>query len=117
MGPVSKRIDDRWQQPGDEAHTDVPRYISSESTLYNYNYYNMYARSSVNVIGASNWRMKNLSLTYRLPSSVCDKLYVKNARIMIGMENAFTVAKSDDAKYLLGGYAKPNYLCGIYLNF
>lgn len=117
MGPVSKRIADRWQQPGDEAHTDVPRYISSESTLYNYNYYNMYARSSVNVIDASNWRMKNLSLTYRLPSSVCDKLYVKNARIMIGMENAFTVAKSDDAKYLLGGYAKPNYLCGIYLNF
>ena len=36
---------------------------------------------------------------------------------MLAMENVFTTARSDDAKYLLGGYAKPNYLCGIYLNF
>ena len=117
VGLVSKRIADRWMQPGDEAHTDVPRFLSSENPLYNYNYYNMYARSSVNVIDATNWRMKNLSLTYRLPASVCNKLFVKSARIMLAMENVFTTARSDDAKYLLGGYAKPNYLCGIYLNF
>ena len=77
----------------------------------------MYARSSVNVLDADNWRLRNLSLTYRLPGSVCQKLFVKNARIMVGMENVFTAAKSDDVKYMLGGYAKPNYLCGIYLNF
>lgn len=117
MAPVSKHIADRWQKPGDEAHTDVPRYISSESELYNYNYYNMYARSSVNVLDADNWRLRNLSLTYRLPGTVCKKLFVQNARIMVGMENVFTAAKSDDVKYMLGGYAKPNYLCGIYLNF
>ena len=117
MAPVSKEIVNRWQQPGDEAYTDVPRYISTENPMYNYNYYNMYARSSVNVISANNWRLRNLSLTYRLPSSVCRTLFLQNARIMLGMENVFTVAKSRDAKYLLGGYTKPNYLCGIYLNF
>ena len=117
MAPVSKEIVNRWQQPGDEAYTDVPRYISTENPMYNYNYYNMYARSSVNVIRANNWRLRNLSLTYRLPSSVCRMLFLQNARIMLGMENVFTVAKSRDAKYLLGGYTKPNYLCGIYLNF
>ena len=77
----------------------------------------MYEYSSVNVIDATNWRLKNLSLTYRIPSNVCNKLYLKNARIMLGMENVFTIAKSSNAKYLLGGYASPNYLCGIYLNF
>lgn len=117
MGVVSKDIENRWREPGDEAYTDVPRYISSESELYNYNYQSMYANSSINVIDATNWRLRNLSLTYRIPASVCHKLYLKNARIMLGMENVFMVAKSSNAKYLLGGYTKPNYLCGVYLNF
>ena len=117
MAPVSASIADRWMAPGDEAHTDVPRYISSESPDYNYEYYNMYARASVNVISAANWRMKNLSLTYRIPADFCRSLSLQSARIMLGMENVFTAARSRDAKYLLGGYVKPNYLCGIYLNF
>ena len=77
----------------------------------------MYPKSSINMIDATNWRLRNLSLTYRIPASVCHKLYLKNARIMLGMENVFMVAKSSNAKYLLGGYTKPNYLCGVYLNF
>ena len=43
MSPVSKDIENRWKKPGDEAYTDVPRYISTESELYNYNYESMYA--------------------------------------------------------------------------
>ena len=117
MGTVSKNIKKRWQKEGDEAHTNVPRYISSESNLYNYNHYNMYARSSAMVIDASNWKLNNLSISYHIPQSVCNKCYMANARIMFGMENVFTVAKNKDAQYLLGGYTKPNYLCGIYLNF
>ena len=117
IAPVSNRISDRWQQPGDEAHTDVPRYISSESPLYNYNYYTMYARSSVNIIDASNLSLNNLSLTYRLPSNACSKMAMKNARIMLAAENLFMVAASPEAKYLLGGYNKPTFILGLYLNF
>ena len=117
IAPVSNRISDRWQQPGDEAHTDVPRYISSENPLYNYNYYNMYAQSSVNIIDASNLSLNNLSLTYRLPSNACSKLAMKGARIMAAAENLFMVAASPEAKYLLGGYNKPTFILGVYLNF
>ena len=94
IAPVSNRISDRWQQPGDEAHTDVPRYISSESPLYNYNYYTMYARSSVNIIDASNLSLNNLSLTYRLPSGACSKLAMKSARIMRSGEPLHDSGKS-----------------------
>ena len=97
MAPVSASIADRWMAPGDEAHTDVPRYISSESPDYNYEYYNMYARASVNVISAANWRMKNLSLTYRIPADFCRSRSLQSARIMLGMENVFTAARSRDA--------------------
>ena len=117
IAPVSNRISDRWQQPGDEAHTDVPRYISSENPLYNYNYYTMYAQSSVNIIDASNLSLNNLSLTYRLPSNACSKMAMKNARIMLAAENLFMIAASPEAKYLLGGYNKPTFILGLYLNF
>lgn len=117
IAPVSNRITDRWQQPGDEAHTDVPRYISSENPLYNYNYYTMYAQSSVNIIDASNLSLNNLSLTYRLPSNACSKLAMKGARIMAAAENLFMIAASPEAKYLLGGYNKPTFILGLYLNF
>ena len=117
IAPVSKNIENRWKQPGDETRTDVPRFVSSESPDYNYYAYNLYARSSVNVLNAANWRMKNLSVAYRLPADLCKKLALQEARIMFGMENLFTTAKSRDAKWMLGGYDKPNYLCTVSLNF
>lgn len=116
MAPVAKNIENRWKQPGDEAFTDIPRYVSSESPDYNYNYYNMYARSSVNVIDAFNCRFDKLSLIYRVPKSFCEKFKLQGARLMFGMENIYTWAKSEDAKYLLGGYVKPSYIFGLYLN-
>ena len=117
IAPVSKNIENRWKQPGDETRTDVPRFVSSESPDYNSYAYKLYARSSVNVLNAANWRMKNLSVAYRLPAELCKKLALQEARIMFGMENLFTTAKSHDAKWMLGGYDKPNYLCTVSLNF
>ena len=116
-GAVSASIKNRWQQPGDEAHTDIPRYISAENPDYNAAYSSMYSRSSALLLNATNVRLNNLSLTYRIPSDICHKFFLQNARIMLGMENVFTIAKNSRAKYMLGGYTKPNYLCGIYLNF
>ena len=31
LGVTSKDVSKRWRQPGDEAYTDVPRYVPSES--------------------------------------------------------------------------------------
>ena len=77
----------------------------------------LYSKASIHVLDADNWRLKNLSVTYHVPASVCQKFYVKNARIMLGMENVFTLAKNRDVKWMLGGYSKPNYLCNVNLNF
>lgn len=117
FGSVCKDIENRWQKAGDEKTTNVPRYVSSESPLYNYYSYEIYAYSSINVIDADNWALKRLSLTYRVPTDFCHKFFVKSARVMIGMENVFFGAKSDKAKYLLGGYTRPNYLCSVNVNF
>ena len=117
LGVTSKDVSKRWRQPGDEAYTDVPRYVPSESKDYNSYSSDLYSKASIHVLDADNWRLKNLSVTYHVPASVCQKFYVKNARIMLGMENVFTLAKSRDVKWMLGGYSKPNYLCNVNLNF
>ncbi len=117
LGVVSKDVVNRWRKPGDETRTNVPRYVPSESSDYNWYSADLYGKASIHVIDADNLRLSKLSITYRIPSDICRKFYLKNARIMLGMENVFTLAESLDAKYMLGGYNSPDYLCNINLNF
>ncbi|MNY48488.1 hypothetical protein D3C86_1838270 [compost metagenome] len=69
------------------------------------------------MIDASNIRLRNVSLAYRLPKGLIKKANLENLRFQFNVENAFTVAKSKEAKYLLNGYRPANYVWGVYLNF
>lgn len=50
----------RWQQPGDEQHTDVPSFIYPNNSARD----NFYARSSVHVLKGSHLRLQYINLTY-----------------------------------------------------
>jgi len=114
---VSSNISDRWQKPGDEAITNVPRTVFAEDPDYSSDLYTIYAMSDINVLNATNIRLSNVSLNYNLPSALCQKMYFKDARLQFNVENVFMIAKSPEAKYMLGGYIKPSYVFGLYLNF
>jgi hypothetical protein len=116
-GSVSSNISDRWQKPGDEAITNVPRTVFAEDPDYSSDLYTIYAMSDINVLNATNIRLSNVSLNYNLPSALCQKMYFKDARLQFNVENVFMIAKSPEAKYMLGGYIKPSYVFGLYLNF
>lgn len=108
--------DDQWKQPGDEARTNVPRYVASE----NYDYYvdwDLYGKSSAVVEDASNLRLRNISLAYNLPAEICSKFSARETRILFGIENVATFAKSESVKYYLGGYNKPSYVISLNLSF
>ena len=107
---------DRWHQPGDESKTDVPRYVASENPSLYCNM-DLYNRSSAVIKDASNLRLRNISLTYRLPRFLCSKFYAKEARVMVGIENVATFAKSKGVKYALGGYNNPVYMMSLNLSF
>ena len=113
---VSKDITNRWRQPGDESRTDIPAVIFAENPLFSSDYYDIYRYSDVNVISASNLRLANISLAYNLPRQLSRKAALSNVRIQLNVENAFTLAKSKAAKYLLDGYSAPNYVLGLYLD-
>lgn len=117
VGPVNASIADRWQKPGDELTTDIPRFVSTESELYNWSMASLYKNSSACVVSANNFRLSNLSLTYHLPQNICKKMYLNNARLMLGIEDLFMIAANKDAKYLMGGYNNPTYVMALNLNF
>lgn len=107
---------DQWKQPGDENKTDVPRYVSDENPDF-YVDMDLYTRSSAVIKDASNWRFRNIALTYNLPSKICNKFFAEDVSIKFAMENVATFAKSKAVKYALNGYNKPNYVVSLYLNF
>lgn len=78
----SKKYYNRWLHKGDEKVTNVP--VIPGNDLYNLlgkqnieRTYNTYNYSDVNVADGSFVRLKNVSITYTLPESVCDFLRIK----------------------------------------
>lgn len=63
--PNSKALVDRWRQPGDEAHTDIPGVINT-----NINSIQRFELADINVIDASHIRLQMLSLNYSFPASM-----------------------------------------------
>lgn len=114
---ASSALANRWQKPGDEAYTNVPRAIFTESGLSASDLYNVYYYSTVNILDASFVRLNNVSLAYHLPAAVCRAIHAQSVRIQANVENPFMWAKSDQAKYQLGGYNATNYVLGVNINF
>jgi TonB-linked SusC/RagA family outer membrane protein len=117
IAAVNKSIANRWRNPGDEAHTDVPRIVFGEDPDYSSTLHTIYANADINVIDAAHLRLSNISLSYNVPASICRKALLSGARLQFNIENLVTFAKSEEAKYLLGGYNNPTFVCGLHLNF
>lgn len=115
---LNKEIVNRWKQPGDEHKTSIPRLIFPEDLEhYNYDSSTLYQNADINVIDASNFQIRNISLAYRVPTTFLTKANIKQARIQFNAENVALFAKSKNARYMLGGYRAPNYVMGVYLTF
>ena len=99
---TSKDIMNAWEQPGDEATTDIPRILfNGISEAYN----------------ASKIVFNNISLSYRVPNEWVKKAGLSGAKLQFNVENAGTIAFDKDAGYMLGTKDKPNYVLGLFLNF
>lgn len=78
-------VTDRWRLPGDDA--DIQLYTTSGSSYTN-------LRSSDHVItDASFIRLKNLSLSYTIPSDWTKKLHMTNFNVFLQGQNLLTITK------------------------
>lgn len=121
-----KEVDKRWREPGDEAYTDVPRYSPERDyALISDAYY--YA--DTRVLDASYIRMRDLSLSYTLPTSLCRKLKTERIRISGQIGNLFLIAFNGEGidpeaySYNVGNYKArqdkygPSYSIGLNIDF
>jgi TonB-linked SusC/RagA family outer membrane protein len=86
--PVS--VLNRWQKPGDVRPMQrfSASYPSEVGLAYNYA-----SRSDAASENASYIRLKNLSLSWQLPSSLTQKLHLQHARTFVQGQNLLTFAK------------------------
>ena len=117
ISAVNKDIVNRWRNPNDELTTNIPKVVFAEDPAYNSQSAEIYRYADINVLDAANMRLRNISLAYKVPQLMAKKAGLSNVRFQFNVENAFTLAKSKTAKYLLNGYLTPNYVLGAYLNF
>ena len=113
---MPKEFANRWVMPGDEKYTDVPA-IADLRQLQNDSYlsraYNAYNMSSARTASGSFIRMKEISLTYDLPTTFVKHLGLSNASVKLQGTNLFLIYSDkklngqDPEFFNTGGVAVP----------
>jgi TonB-linked SusC/RagA family outer membrane protein len=81
---LNKKVLDSWKQPGDE--TDVPQFVYRNNTQSN-------AISSRFLEEGSFLRLRNVNLSYSLPSGLLKKAGISGASVFVNGDNIFVLTK------------------------
>lgn len=95
LANIQNNFNERWQNPGDEVRTNVPKYIPNETTSISQRTTSFYTRSDVNIISASYVRLRDLTLSYDLFKSVLSKLHLQKARVYVQVNNLLLWTQND----------------------
>ena len=124
---VSKKFLDRWREPGDEKYTDVPKYVSktveNKTKSRDITFYEL---ADINVLDASYVKLRDFIVSYSLPKSLCDKLFMDRITLRAQASNLFLIAANNDGidpEYhhyrsgLRGTKYGPSWSFGLHINF
>ena len=94
LSATPKEFRNRWRQPGDEAHTNIPT-IATYRQVFEDTYllraYNAYNYSDVRTAKGDFIRMKELSLNYDLPQKLIGHVGLRNASVKLQGTNLFLI--------------------------
>lgn len=79
-GPGTSEYPNRWQEPGDENHTNVPSMIYSFNSLKD----RIYEGSSANIYSANHIRLQDVNLSYIIEKQ---NIYFKQIRLYANVSN------------------------------
>ncbi|MEY8592111.1 SusC/RagA family TonB-linked outer membrane protein [Butyricimonas hominis] len=99
---MSDEFVNRWREPGDEDHTNIPVLSNSSSPkgffeegsnnpVLGRNTNIMYNKSDLRVASGNFVRCRSLSLSYYLNSNILKYIYIKNASFSFSVSNPFTI--------------------------
>jgi TonB-linked SusC/RagA family outer membrane protein len=78
---------DRWRNPGDEQHTVVPSYEVNSSADQSRRDVSYYGRADINVVSASYMKLRDITLSYSLPSLLIKKLKADQVTLRAQVSN------------------------------
>jgi len=78
---LPQSFNDRWRVAGDEANTNVPKYIANSSTSNSQRYLSIYTKAAQNIISASYAKLRDLTLSYMIPKNLANKILMENLTI------------------------------------
>ena len=81
------QVEGRWQKPGDI--TDIPKFTQDPSLTSYQNW--AYTNTTNGYTDASFVRLKNLSLSYTMPSDLMRQLHLRTARLYFQAQNLFVI--------------------------
>ena len=76
----------RWQKPGDV--TDIPRIVNGDNVSNGSSF-----PLDVNVFKGDFLKLKNLTLSYNLPKSICDRAHLNTVRLYVSGQNLAVITK------------------------
>lgn len=117
--------DNRWRKAGDESFTDIPAWSVAKIATANYN---LYYLGDKNILNASYIKLRDITLSYRLPQAFCSKLSTKSIMVKFQVGNLFYWAANNDGidpeAYQLNTYTGsrtdkfgPSYALELNINF
>ncbi|TCC98517.1 SusC/RagA family TonB-linked outer membrane protein [Pedobacter hiemivivus] len=73
---IAEYFENRWKQPGDENRTDIPAYIADGSVSGSSRSLDLYEAADINIVSASYARLRDLTLSYRVPTGFLRELKI-----------------------------------------
>lgn len=128
VAALDATLADRWTAPGHELYTNVPRIIEAETRSRllqaNADPFTFYNRSNIRVASGSFVRLKNVMLSYNVPTELSKKIGLKSLQINGQAQNLVLWAdpklNGQDPEAFVSGVSIPaatTYTLGLGVNF
>ncbi len=92
---VPAYLAERWQKPGDELKTDVPRYTGN-TAQNGLRLLNIYTQANTHVVSAAYAKLRDMTLNYEIPKTVASKMSMSECSIYAQVNNVM-LWKNNDA--------------------
>lgn len=84
---ISPDFLNRWKNPGDEAFTDIPPYVTNANPISALTNTDYYSKGSTNVLDASFAKLRDLTLFYDLPRNLVSKIHSEGVTLRVQLSN------------------------------
>ena len=93
---INQLFAERWQKPGDENHTAIPKYVPNDEKSRNDRHTSLYSFADANVLSASYIRLRDITLSYELSSLLSSNAKFNQIKLYAQLNNLLLWSKNKE---------------------